>query len=149
MPSLAEPSMTSESVSAPTPLRTMLTLTSSVDSLERLLERLDRAGDVGLYDEVEVLGATFAEEFLQRATRTALRKLLPAQSLLGLLGAVARNPLVVDNLEAGPRLRDAGEAKDLDRRPRSCLLDAIAHEVEHRPYPTVGRPCEHGVAFLE
>src|SRR3712207_8137620 len=34
MPSLAEASMTSESVSAPTPLRTMLTRTSSVESLD-------------------------------------------------------------------------------------------------------------------
>src|SRR5918997_556683 len=116
---------------------------------QRLLERLHGTGDISLDDEVEVLGAALTEQLLQGTPRAALRELLPAESLPRLLGAVARDPLVAYDLEAGSRLGDAGEAEDLDRHPRSCLVDTIAHEVEHGPYPAVSRTSEHGIALLE
>src|SRR5215212_859571 len=117
---------------------------------QSLLERLDRSSDVSLDDEVEVLHSALAQEILERTARPALlRELLAPEGRLGLLGSVARDPLVVNYLEASTRLGYTREAKYLRRVARACVLDAATSVVEHRAHPAVGGASEYYVALVE
>ena len=94
-----------------------------LDLRELALDRLERALDVALHDDVQVLDDSLSdprEEVLER--RAALRllgELLGAQPLAAQAGEVARLPIVLDDARVLARLRRLVEAEDLDRRARA------------------------------
>ena len=101
-----------------------------------VLERLDRAGDVGLEDEVELLELalldvlkTSSSETLRperRASASVFRRC--ARSCASCAGAA----VVLDDADVLAGLGDAVEAEHLDRVAGQRLLDARAGVVVHR-----------------
>ena len=100
--------------------------------------RLDRAADVALEDQVQILDGAFlqlGEEGLERdAALRALRELLGAQALAAPLRERAGLAFVLDDTRelAGGRRRV--EAENLDRRPRPGFLHLLAAVVVQRPH---------------
>ena len=141
--------MTSESVRAPTPLRTMLTRTSSVESLASAslsasTEPATSALTTRLRSWVPPSPSTPRAFGAYRPARAPAFAVFPPPAGRGRArSARGRRP------RSGYPPRGHRRGRDLDRHPRSCLLDTIAHEVEHRPYPAVRRSGEHGIALLE
>ena len=110
-----------------------------LDLVELAHERLDRALDVALEDDVEVLHGAFLhplEEGLERdALRLgALRELLAPEPLGALLGEVLRLALVLDDAGELARRRRTVEAEDLDGLAGLGLLDLLAAVVVERAH---------------
>ena len=121
----------------PTPVRMMLTATSSCGSLAiSSSQRLGGAGDVGLDEQVELLELArldVLEDVLQRALAArAARVLLLLEALLALVGERAGAAVVLDGADVLAGLGHAVEAEHLDRVAGQGLLDARAGEVVHR-----------------
>src|SRR3954452_22944486 len=117
---------------------------------ELVLQRLQRTGDVGLEDDVELLDFALlgAGEDLVEAD---LAPLAPGQRLgfepVGALsGHLARLTVAIDHLHELTGVGDAVEAEHLDRHPRHRRLDRLAGEVLHRPHPAPLRPGYERVA---
>ena len=122
----------------PTPSRMMLTVTCSCGQPGDLVgERLERTGDVGLDDEVELLLAALRarEHVLERHAAGGLtsecRLLEPDAALVR---DTARLALVLDDAEVLARRGHAVEAEDLDRHARRRLLHPLAPVVVHRAH---------------
>ena len=101
-----------------------------------VLERLGRAGDVGLDEQRELLELArldALEDVLERdlAARAA-RVRLGLEALLALMRELARAAVVLDDADVLAGLGDAVEAEHLDRVAGRGLLDALAVEVVHR-----------------
>src|SRR5207245_9741414 len=109
-----------------------------LDLLQLRDGRLDRADDVALEDEVQVLDGTLlhlVEEALERdAALGLLSELRGAHSLAPQLGEMARLALVLDDAGLLSGRRWVVEAEDLDRFARSRLLDLLAAEVVQRAH---------------
>ena len=137
----------------PTPRWMMLTVTSSCGQLgDLVLDRLQRAGDVGLDDQAELLdGALLGEleDVLERhlAARAA-RERLGLQAVGALAGELARAALVLDHAHVLAGLGHAVEAEHLDRLARRRALDARADEVVHRAHAAEVRAGDERVADL-
>ena len=114
--------LTSDSVMPPTPERTTVTCTSSCGQLgDLVLERLERAGHVGLEDE---------RELLESAARTGRRSspanlaaaaaglLLELEALRALAGERAGLAVVLDDVGVLAGLGHGVEAEHLDRLGR-------------------------------
>ena len=118
-----------------------------------VLQRLERAGDVGLEDDVELLDLALlgAREDLLEAdlARLAAGQRLGLQPVGALLGELAGAAVVLDRADVLAGLADAVEAEHLDRHPGPGLLDALAGEVVHRPHPAPLRAGDEGVADLQ
>src|SRR5437764_3666037 len=104
-----------------------------LDLLQLRDRGFDRADDVALEDQVQILDAAAAELFEQRLEGdrrgTPLGELLAAQPLAAGVRELARAALVLDDacrLAGGRRLV---EAQDLDRRARRRLAELLAAEV--------------------
>ena len=116
----AEARFTSFSVMPPTPVWMTPTRTSGVlDLLELAEQRLDRALDVALEDDVQVLDLAGLEIVVQRlerdATSRALGELLAAEPLRANVRKVLRLALVLDDADELARRRRVVEAEHLDR----------------------------------
>ena len=144
-------------VMPPTARWTNESLTSSRSSFWSALgERLERAGDVGLDDEVERGGLArldLLEDVLEPgAGRTSRarrgRGSRPAASARGSRPPCGRL-LVGRDHEVVAGVGDVGQAEHLDRRRRTRLLDLLALVVDQRPDPTPGRTGHERVADLE
>ena len=142
--------MTSESVSAPTPLRTMLTRTSSVVSLASA-------------------SLSASTEPATSALTTRLRSCVPPSPSNS--SRVRREPPWASScrrsfssacwarsraMRSWSTTSKRVPASGTPERPRistgvagSGLLDALARVVEHRPHPAVGRAREYGIALLQ
>src|SRR5215207_3961024 len=103
-----------------------------------VLERLERAGDVGLEHQVEVLdlaAARLVEDRLERhllAGAAGLRLALQAEAAL--VGELARAAVVLDHAHVLARLGHAVEAEHLDRLRRPRLLHPAALVVVQRAH---------------
>ena len=141
-------------VMPPTPRRTNASLTSSRSSLrEALGQRLERAGHVGLDDEVErrrlarldlledVLELGPAAHGVRIATETCL-----AEPVLTGRGHLGGGLLVGCDHEAVTGLRDLGQAEDLHRRRRPGFLDLLAPVVDEGADAAPGRTGHERVA---
>ena len=118
-----------------------------------VLERLERAGDVGLEDDVELLDVALLgprEDLLEAdLAGLAAGQRLGLQAVGALLGELAGAAVVLDRLDELAGLADAVEAEHLDRHPGPGALDAVAGEVVHRPHPAPLRAGDQRVADLE
>ena len=119
-----------------------------VHLVERVLEGLDRALDVGLDDEVEVLELAFADAREQVVEGDVRLLALREGALLerALLGEVARVALVGEDAELVTGGRHGREAQDLDRIGGTGGLDGVALRVDERTDATVGGAGDDGVA---
>ena len=92
-----------------------------------VLERLQRAGDIGLEDDVELLDVALldAGEDLVEAdlARLAAGQGLGLEAVGALLGELAGAAVVLDRLDELAGVADAVEAEHLDRHPRAGGLD--------------------------
>src|SRR5207248_5434180 len=115
--------------------------------------RLDRAVDVALDDEVQVLDAAglhLREEVLEpRAGLRLLRELLAAQPLAAQVREVAGLALVLDDAAELARGRRLVEAEDLDRLAGPGLADAVAAEGVQRAHLAPGVAGDDRVADAE
>ena len=114
-----------------------------------VLDRLERAGDVGLEHQVELLEAAL-EDVLERDALAAA----PGQRLgLEAGGALARQltgaALVLDDADVLTGLGDAVEAEHLDRLAGQGLPDAVAEEVVHGAHAAPVGAGHERVADLE
>ena len=122
----ADARFTSFSVMPPTPVwMTFDPHLRVLDLLELAEERLDRALDVALQDDVEVLHLAGLEIVVQRLERHAaarpLRELLAAEPLRANVREVLRLALVLDDAHELAGCRRVVEAEHLDRLARPCL----------------------------
>ena len=87
-----------------------------------VLERLQRAGDVGLEDDVELLDVALLgprEDLLEAdLARLAAGQRLGLEPVGALLGELAGAAVVLDGLDELAGVGDAVEAEHLDRHPR-------------------------------
>ena len=122
-----------------------------LDLLELGQRRLDRAGDVRLEHDVEVLNAFLdaLEEDVERDRLRALGELLSAEALAARLCVLARLALVVDDARVLAGGRRLVEADDLDRIARPGVLELLAVEVVERANATPGVACDDGVTDVE
>ena len=122
-----------------------------LDLLELGERGLDRAGDVGLEDDVEVLNAFLhaLEEDVERDRLRALGELLPAQALAAGLRVLARLALVLDDARVLAGGRRLVEADDLDRIARPGVLELLAVEVVERAHAPPGVARDDRVADVE
>ena len=120
----------------------------ALELAEALGERLERAGDVGLDDEVERGGLArldLLEDVLEpgaavtwRARRAPMvRQALPV--LAGLGDACVAVFSSGATTKSSPALGDVGQAEHLDRRRRAGFLDLLALVVDERPHAAPGR----------
>ena len=135
----------------PTPRWMMLTVDLLLGQLRDLvLDRLERAGHVGLDDEAELLdGALLGEleDVLERdLAARAPRQRLGLQAVGALAGELARAALVLDHAHELAGLGHAVEAEHLDRLAGHRALDARAHEVVHRAHAPEVRAGDERVA---
>ena len=104
------------------------------DLRDLVLERLERAGDVGLEHDRQLLELALAgllEDLLEGdLARLAAGDLLGLDAGLALLRELAGAALVLDHLDVLAGLADAVEAEHLDGHARRGLLDAVALVVE-------------------
>ena len=118
-----------------------------------VLERLQRAGDIGLEDDVELLDVALldpGEDLLEAdLARLAAGQGLGLEPVGALLGELAGAAVVLDRLHELAGVADAVEAEHLDRHPRPGGLDPLAGEVVHRPHPAPLRAGDQRVADLE
>src|SRR3954454_19986917 len=101
-----------------------------------VLERLQRAGDVGLEHQAEVLHvARLVEDRGQRALEAAAaRLLLELEPVRALARERAGAAVVLHDAHVLAGLWDGIEAQHLHRLGRQGLLDALARVVGHRPH---------------
>src|SRR3712207_2765354 len=101
-----------------------------------VLKRLERTGDVGLEQDVELVELAFAslgEDLVEgQAPRRGAGQLLGLEAVRALLGELAGAAVVLDDLDPLAGLADALEAEHLDRVARPRLLEAGAGVVLHR-----------------
>ena len=132
----AAASMMSDATMPPTPEWMTRTDDLVVLDLGDLVDgRLDRALDVGLDDERQLLDAALLhlrEEVLEADRRRALRQLLRAHALGALLGGLAGHALVLDDPRQLAGRRRPVEAEDLDGDARPGLAHALAVVVVQR-----------------
>ena len=123
---------------------------------QRLGERLERAGHVGLEDDVE--GGRLAlldllEDVLEPDAALDGRGVLGPVADAGVLAAGLADPagglVVGGDHEVVAGVGHLGQAEDLDRRARPGLLDLVALVVDERPDPAPRRTGDHRVAHLE
>src|SRR3954451_741215 len=114
---------------------------ADVDVQQRVLERLDRTGDVALEDQVELVDLTLLDapqRVLERHPATALGQLGEPLARLPLVGDLAGHAVLGHCHEVVARTRHAGQTQHLHRSRRRRLIDLVAVLVEHRPDATVG-----------
>ena len=84
-----------------------------------VLERLERAGDIRLEDDVELLDLALAdlgEDFVEaHLAGLAPRELLGLEALVALVRELAGKTFAIDRLEAVASFRDPVEAEHFDR----------------------------------
>ena len=118
-----------------------------------VLERLERARDVGLEDDVELLDLALAA-FAKTSSRVTVRAWRRASCSVfsrvrALLGELARPALVVDHLDPLAGLADALEAEHLDRVAGPRLLEPRTGVVLHRAHLAPLRPGDDRVADVQ
>src|SRR5262249_28276860 len=108
-----------------------------LDLAELTLDRLDRALNIALDDQVDVAavaGVHALEQMLEAdAARRARGQLLAAQPLGALLGAVAGLPLALDHAAELACRRRTVEPEDLDRVARARVVQLLALVVVQSP----------------
>jgi hypothetical protein len=113
----------------------------------------DRPVDVALEDEVEILDATLlhlGEELLERDAGSGGRgQLFAPQALAPVLGEVARAALVLDDTGHLAGRRRMVETENLDRIPRSGILELVPAEVVERANAAPGVTGDDRVADLQ
>src|SRR5579862_241215 len=116
-------------------------------------DRLDRALDVALDDDVQVLhaaGLELCEQGLERdAAARLLRELLAAQPLAALVRELACPAFLLDDARQLARLRWMAESGDLDRLARPGPLDPLAAVVVQRAHAAPRVAGDDGVADLD
>ena len=121
-----------------------------LDLLELAEERLDRALDVALQDDVQVLHLACLEVVVQRLERDAparaLRELLAAQPLRAHVREVLRLALVLDDADELARSGWMVEAEHLDGLAGLRLRDLLAAVVVQRAHLAGRVACDRGVA---
>ena len=150
----AAASITSDSLIPPAAARITLTAICVLRQLRDLvLERLERARDVGLEQDVELVELALLglrEDLLEgEPARLAAGELLGLEPVRALLGELAGLAVVLDDLDPLAGLADAVEAEDLDRVARAGLLEAGAGVVLHRPDLAPLRPGDDRVADVQ
>ena len=121
-----------------------------VHLVQRVLERLDGALDVGLDDEVELLDLGVGhgvEEVLQRDVLDAVL-LLDAGLEGALVGQVAGLAVVLEDAELVAGVGHGGQAEDLDRVGGAGLGDGVALGVNHGADTAVGQARHQGIAHV-
>ena len=120
------------------------------DLFERGLDRLGRALNVGLDDQVERLhlaGLDLAEQILQA---DLLRRAGTAVLLdTALLGELARHALVRNGVKDVAGAGHFVQAGDLNRRGRACLGDALSLVVDHRTHAAHAGAGDNNVAEMQ
>ncbi len=115
-----------------------------------VLDRLQRAGDIGLDDQAELLdGALLGEleDVLERDLAPgAARQRLGLQPVGALPCELACAALVLDHAHDLAGLGNAVEAEHLDRLAGSRALDFVADEVVHRAHAPEVRAGDERVA---
>src|SRR6478735_4051593 len=127
-------------------------LVAHVDLGQRVLEGLDRTGDVALQDQVELLALALlhrGHEVLQAATHATLGLHGRTLARLSPLGDLAGHPVVLDHDEVLTRPGDTGEAEHHRGPRRVRLVDRLAVLVEHGAHPAVRRTRHDRVADAE
>ena len=119
-----------------------------VHLLEGVAQRLDRALDVGLHDEVQVgLLALFdaVEQVVEAhvGLRLLLGEACTQRTLLGKLAGIA---LVFEHAELVACGGNAVQAENFNRIGRACGINMIAARVDERTDAAVGRARDDGVA---
>ena len=136
----AAASITSDSLMPPTPSWMTSTVISLLRQLRDLvLERLERAGHVGLDDQGRLAprpSSCARAQTSSSETRTprAARQRLALQPVLALGGLLARLALVLDDAHDLAGVGHAVEAEHLDRHAGRGLVDLLAAEVLHRAH---------------
>src|SRR2546421_6056758 len=114
--------------------------------------RLDRAHDIALEHEVEVLdrpGLHLLEESFDRHAPRRLSKLFAAKPLAARVRELACAPLVLDHPAQLAGRRRLVEPEDLDGLAGPGLLDLVTAEVVERPDLSPGVPGDDGVSDAE
>src|SRR6478609_7769275 len=127
-------------------------LVADVDLGQRVLEGLDRTGDVALQDQVELLALTLlhrSHEVFQAATHATLGLHGRTLTRLALLGDLTGHAVVLDHDEVLARTRDTGQTEHHRGTRRVGVLDVLAVLVEHRPHTAVRRTGHDRVADTE
>src|SRR6478735_8638415 len=127
-------------------------LVADIDLGQRVLEGLDRTGDIALQDQVELLALALLHrrhEVFQAATHATLG--LHGRPLTGLasLGDLTGHAVVLDHDEVLTRTGDTGQTEHHRGARRVGVLDGLAVLVEHRPYSAVRRTGDDRVADTE
>ena len=135
-------------------LGTLSDITGRKRAEERLrrLETLVQSGgeDQNVDHEAQLLDLARRDLLVQVLERDPGRALaLQPVALAAHGGDLARLALVGDDQHGVARLRDAGEAEDLDRIRRPRARDLLAAVVEHRAHAPGVRADHHRVAFPE
>ena len=138
----------------PTPERDDLHLHVGLRQLgDLVLERLQRAGHVGLEHERELLElgpGVLVEDRLQRdLAAAAAGLLLELEARRALAGELAGAAVVLDHAHVLAGLGHRVEAQHLDRLGRAGLLDALAGVVLHRAHAAPVGAGDERVADLE
>src|ERR1039458_7701507 len=115
-----------------------------------VLDRLQRAGNVGLDDQAQLLARALLgelEDVLQRHLSTrAPRQRLGLEAICALAGELTRATLVLDHAHEFTGLWNAIEAEHLHRLARRRSLHARTGEVMHRADPSEVRAGDERVA---
>ena len=120
--------------------------------LERRLDRLGAALDVGLDDDVEVLDLALVdacEQILERDLLGGAGIRGHFGLLLAFLHKLTRHAFVVDGVEDVARVRYLAHAGDLHRYGRAGLLDALALVADHRADAADGRAGDDDIALMQ
>ena len=119
--------------------------------LERSLDGLGRALNVGFDDQVQFLHLTLLELGEQALERDLLVELVEIvlDLLLSLLDELTGHALVGDGAELVSRRRDLGQAGDLNGDGRACVLDLLALVVRHDAHAADGRARDDDIALME
>ena len=121
-------------------------------AFERAAQRLGRAGDVGLDDDLQVLYQSIGNPFLDRLERNhglARRENPVALGKEPALGHVTCRSLVRDDVEAVTGLRQSGKAEHLDRQRGGGFRHRQEIFVQQVAHPAGELGGDEGVAFAE
>ena len=122
-----------------------------VHLVQRVLKGLDRALNVGLDDEVELLHLGVGHGVEQVLERDVLDLVLLLDAGLegALVSEAARLALVLEHAELVAGHRDALQAEHLDRRRRRGLLHVVAARVDHGANLAVGHARDDRVTHAQ
>ena len=118
---------------------------------ERVGQRLDRALDVALDDDLQFLDLAGLHPLAQILERDAAGLLQLALALLGPaeFGDLARLGFLGHDHERSAGLGHAGESEDFHRRRRRRLGHALAEMIVHRAHAAIGDAANERIALTQ